>query len=626
MNQAIDGRLVLREPGARRRVRAARERGGDVHLLGLVSHGGVHSHIDHLQALLELARRRDGDDVDPRLHRRTRRLAARGASTTSPSCPRERIATVVGRYYAMDRDERWERTERALAAIPRGEGERADDPIAAVRRATTRESRTSSSSRSSSKAGRASSRARRGDLLQLPARPRAPALAAAARARLRPDDDDAVPRGLRLSRSSFAEQEVPKTLAEVLAEHGVRQLHVAETEKYAHVTYFFNGGREEEWAGETRILVPSPARRPELRPEARDVRPRGRRRASSRRSATATRFAVVNFANPDMVGHTGSIPATVKAVETADDVPRPSRRARSSEPAASALDHGRPRERRADARGGRRQPAHGPYNEPRAARRHGPRGDPRRRRRAVRSRAHCAGASRTSEATCANDRQIANRVPGLIPGYTPAPLSLQQPDFGVLRKAQKGDERAFSHHRPRVRGAGLQLRPAAGRRPLAGRGSDAGGLPPRLPGPAEVLAPLEVHDLAVPGDEEPRARRAARASSAGRARSSRSTTFRRSRCVDAPFERLEAIDAVWRAVEALSVDLKMALLLRDVVGLSYTEIADSLEITLATVKWRIYKAREEVQLVAGPRGHHLRRGEDSSGRRSRLLARRSARR
>ncbi len=75
--------------------------------------------------------------------------------------------------------------------------------------------------------------------------------------------------------------------------------------------------------------------------------------------------------------------------------------------------------------------------------------------------------------------------------------------------------------------------------------------------------------------------------------------------LDAPFERLEAIDAVWRAVEALNVDLKMALLLRDIVGLSYTEIADSLEVTLATVKWRIYKAREDVQLALAREGIHL---------------------
>ena len=87
-----------------------------------------------------------------------------------------------------------------------------------------------------------------------------------------------------------------------------------------------------------------------------------------------------------------------------------------------------------------------------------------------------------------------------------------------------------------------------------------------------------------------------------RAHRRRSTTRRRSRSLDAPFERVETIDAVWRAVEHLNVDLKMALLLRDVVGLSYTEIADSLEITLATVKWRIYKAREEVQLALAREG------------------------
>jgi len=118
---------------------------------------------------------------------------------------------------------------------------------------------------------------------------------------------------------ALPEQEVRETLAEVLSEHGVRQLHVAETEKYAHVTYFFNGGREQEWAGETRILVPSP----------RDVASYDQKPEMSAREATARfveeldgdgyRFAVLNLANPDMVGHTGSIPAAVKAVETADE-------------------------------------------------------------------------------------------------------------------------------------------------------------------------------------------------------------------------------------------------------------------------------------------------------------------
>jgi 2,3-bisphosphoglycerate-independent phosphoglycerate mutase len=116
---------------------------------------------------------------------------------------------------------------------------------------------------------------------------------------------------------AFEEQDVPNTLAQVLAEAGVAQLHVAETEKYAHVTYFFNGGREEAWPGEDRVLVPSP----------RDVPSYDHKPAMSA-DEVADRvvaqlgegygFCVVNFANPDMVGHTGSIPAVVEAVETAD--------------------------------------------------------------------------------------------------------------------------------------------------------------------------------------------------------------------------------------------------------------------------------------------------------------------
>jgi 2,3-bisphosphoglycerate-independent phosphoglycerate mutase len=116
---------------------------------------------------------------------------------------------------------------------------------------------------------------------------------------------------------AFEEQEVSETMAEVLAEHDVRQLHVAETEKYAHVTYFFNGGREDEWAGETRILVPSPRDVPSYdhKPEmsAREVADRFRDEIGS-----GYAFAVVNFANPDMVGHTGAIPAVIQAVETTD--------------------------------------------------------------------------------------------------------------------------------------------------------------------------------------------------------------------------------------------------------------------------------------------------------------------
>src|SRR5207249_3692053 len=108
-----------------------------------------------------------------------------------------------------------------------------------------------------------------------------------------------------------------ETMAEILAEHDIRQLHVAETEKYAHVTYFFNGGREQEWAGETRILVPSPRDVPSYdhKPEmsAREVAER-----FCAEIGNGYGFAVINFANPDMVGHTGSIPAVITAVETTD--------------------------------------------------------------------------------------------------------------------------------------------------------------------------------------------------------------------------------------------------------------------------------------------------------------------
>ena len=318
VNKAVaDGSLLANEAlvGAFRR---ARGRGGDVHLLGLVSHGGVHSHVDHLRALLELARREgmeertwvdaitDGRDVSP--HSAEHDLA---------ELPLDRIATVCGRYYAMDRDQRWDRTDRALAAIIDGEGEVADDPIAAVRASY--------------------GRGVTDEFLE--------PIVLAGRPRVDPDRDSVVffnfrpDRGRQLSERlgaagvdlttmtryrkdypspvAFDEQEVHDTLAEVLAKHGIRQLHVAETEMYAHVTYFLNGGEEKEWEGETRVLVPSPRDVPsyDLKPEmsAAEVADR-----VCEGLAGKPGFVVVNFANPDMVGHTGSIPAVVMAVEAAD--------------------------------------------------------------------------------------------------------------------------------------------------------------------------------------------------------------------------------------------------------------------------------------------------------------------
>jgi 2,3-bisphosphoglycerate-independent phosphoglycerate mutase len=117
---------------------------------------------------------------------------------------------------------------------------------------------------------------------------------------------------------AFEEQDVHETMAEVCAEHGIRQLHVAETEKYAHVTYFFNGGREDEWPGEKRILVPSPRDVPSYDHKPEMSVAQVAEEFDEALADDGYGFAIVNLANPDMVGHTGSIPAAVKAVEATD--------------------------------------------------------------------------------------------------------------------------------------------------------------------------------------------------------------------------------------------------------------------------------------------------------------------
>jgi 2,3-bisphosphoglycerate-independent phosphoglycerate mutase len=296
----------------------ARERGGDVHLLGLASYGGVHSHIDHLRALLELARRQgmgqrthvhaftDGRDVSPTSAANDlAELVSEGAD----------IVTVCGRYYAMDRDGRWERTERAFNAIRSGDGEPADDPIAAVRASYERgvtdefiEPVVLPGPRLGTEDAAVFFNFRPDRARQLTQRLLEAGCDLTTMTRYREDFDCPV---------AFEEQDVQGTMAEVLAEHGVRQLHLAETEKYAHVTYFFNGGREDEWPGETRILVPSPRDVPtyDQKPEmsAHEVAS-----CFEKEIGNGYGFAVVNFANPDMVGHTGSIPAVVEAVETVD--------------------------------------------------------------------------------------------------------------------------------------------------------------------------------------------------------------------------------------------------------------------------------------------------------------------
>jgi 2,3-bisphosphoglycerate-independent phosphoglycerate mutase len=308
VNRAIaDGSLL-----ENRALRAVFERGRRVHLLGLVSQGGVHSHIDHLRALLAIAPEKtwihaftDGRDVSP--HAAVHDLA---------TLPQDRLASVAGRYYAMDRDGRWERTQRAFDAIVQSRpvwGQTPDRYIEdQYEKGTTDEFV---------------------EPVHIEGTPGIEHGDTALFFNFRPD------RGRQLSRLLldagvdlttmtryseelgcpvvFAEQTVAQTIAEVLAAHGARQLHVAETEKYAHVTYFFNGGIEAEWPGETRILVPSPRDVPSY-----DKKPEMSAAEVAARFCDEVgdgyRFAVVNFANPDMVGHSGVIPAAVAAVEETD--------------------------------------------------------------------------------------------------------------------------------------------------------------------------------------------------------------------------------------------------------------------------------------------------------------------
>ena len=306
---------------------------GRLHLLGLVSDGGVHSGWEHIEATIELASQEgvpdvvfhaftDGRDTLPHggkgyVHELERWLRQAG-----------RVATVSGRYYAMDRDTRWERIKLAYDAIVHAEGVRGASSEKAI--ASSYEREETDEFVKPTVIGDYDGVAA-GDVgVFINFRPdRAREMT---RALSEPDFDEFPRAGgplLDLTTMTeyrkgwpypvaFPEARPQITLAETISEAGGRQLHVAETEKYAHVTYFFNGGREREWKGEERHLVESP----------RDVPTYDHKPEMSARAAADTfiahwtaddhRFGIINFANPDMVGHTGVIPAAVSAVEAVD--------------------------------------------------------------------------------------------------------------------------------------------------------------------------------------------------------------------------------------------------------------------------------------------------------------------
>jgi 2,3-bisphosphoglycerate-independent phosphoglycerate mutase len=327
INDAIADGSFFKNPELRAAAGAVRER-GTLHLLGLISTGGVHADLGHLNALVALAKREGASRVAIHAFLDGRDMPPRSALELLPKVAGP-IATIQGRYWAMDRDKRWDRTERAWRAIVEADAPAFPSAIDAVK---------------------ASYASEVGDELMEPR-----VVGSGARV----EDRDAViffnfrpdrarqltwafmqpgfdgfkiarrPRDLTFVtmtdykvdvpavRAAFAPQDVTPMAAD-LAGAGLRQFHTAETEKYAHVTYFFNGGREKPYPGEDRALVPSPkVATYDLAPE---MSAAGVADVLVSAIAKGTYdFAIVNYANPDMVGHTGDIAATERAMAATDD-------------------------------------------------------------------------------------------------------------------------------------------------------------------------------------------------------------------------------------------------------------------------------------------------------------------
>jgi 2,3-bisphosphoglycerate-independent phosphoglycerate mutase len=312
---------------------ARRSPRGRLHLVGLVSDGGVHSGWTHLEALIELAAQEGVPDLVVHVltdGRDTLPSSSRGYVEELERWLRQagRIGTVGGRYYGMDRDHRWERTKLAYDAIVHGAGLRADTAEDAIAQAADRGE--TDEFIKPTVIGDYDGVEDGDVVIHFNFRPdRARQLVMA----LGEPDFDEFDRGhppdvelttLTQYRSTweypvaFPPRAPDVTIAEVLAGEGAHQLHVAETEKYAHVTYFFNGGREQEWEGEERALVDSPRDVPTY-----DHKPEMSAEAAAEAFAAGWRggdyrFGIINFANADMVGHTGSIPAAITAIEAVD--------------------------------------------------------------------------------------------------------------------------------------------------------------------------------------------------------------------------------------------------------------------------------------------------------------------
>ncbi|WP_372876678.1 2,3-bisphosphoglycerate-independent phosphoglycerate mutase [Pseudomonas sp.] len=317
-------------------VDGARRRGGAVHLLGLLSPGGVHSHVEQILAACRVLAARgierfyvhaflDGRDTPPK----SAQASLDALQAELAGLGRGRVASLIGRYYAMDRDNRWERIEAAYRLIVEGRAEfHAASPEEALSAAYARGE--SDEFVRASVIGPAVRVAEEDALIFMNFRPdRARQLCQAlvdpgfdGFVRAKPIDKQ---RLLTLTRYSdrldgpcaYAPQAIVNSLGEYLAALGKTQLRIAETEKYAHVTFFFNGGREQPFAGEQRIMIPSPnVASYDLQPQM--SAPQLTEQLVQAIRSQAFDLIVCNYANGDMVGHTGSFAAAVQAVEALD--------------------------------------------------------------------------------------------------------------------------------------------------------------------------------------------------------------------------------------------------------------------------------------------------------------------
>jgi 2,3-bisphosphoglycerate-independent phosphoglycerate mutase len=334
IDDSIADGSFFENPALRAACGLAREsRRGRLHAIGLVSDGGVHSGWEHIEAVIELAGEEGVNDLVLHAFTDGRDTLPHGGAAYMEEVERwlrhtGRIGTVGGRYWGMDRDKRWDRTMRAYDAIVHAKAPRAESAVAAIK--ASYEAGVTDEFIEPTVIGDYDGAAADEPFIFINFRPdRARQMTMALGD---PNFDEFDREGAPAFEVTtmteyhhgwpypvaFPPREPEMTLAQLLADRGERQLHVAETEKYAHVTYFFNGGREEDWPGEEHHLAPSPRDVPTY-----DHKPEMNAAGVAREfvehwNADGYRFGIVNFANPDMVGHTGVIPAAVAAVEETD--------------------------------------------------------------------------------------------------------------------------------------------------------------------------------------------------------------------------------------------------------------------------------------------------------------------